>query len=113
LRCWILSVVLTVWANFLVLIGFVGFSGRIDVFRVASHPDQIADYLAKHFAKDIGRSRHGMRKWACTGGFKGSGVRDIVCTSNYLAWRRLRVGGRRMRFDKEILLRREWLWSGL
>jgi len=88
----------------------VGWGSRVNVF-VCRPGRNYPRYLAKHFAKDRVRSP-GMRKWACTGGYRGTLVSDVEVVSSYSVWRRARLGSsRRLTFPQEVALWRLWCTS--
>lgn len=69
--------------------------GRINVFVC-----QTAErYLSKHFLKDRRRAP-GMRKWAKTGKWKHTLVRDIEVEGGFKAWLHVRTNGKRIRLDE-------------
>jgi len=88
----------------------VGF-GRINVFLAGAGSQAAQEYFTKHWSKDFCRGRYGMRKWARTGGFKGSRVRDIKVESDYSVWRREMVGPGRVSYKRELELRHEYVFG--
>lgn len=83
--------------------------GRINVLKMGQGTEAEICYFSKHFSKDIRRRAHGMRKWACTGKFNGTRIRDVKVESSFCAWLRLRTGGRRLTYKEYQLYKREYL----
>jgi hypothetical protein len=85
--------------------------GRVNVLVCGSEGTGTAEYMAKHFSKDRIRCP-GMRKWACTGGYKGSLVKQITLESDYTKWRKEYVGKQiKLNFQQEIQLHNLWLFG--